>query len=197
MSMDVSIFRVKEAGSGRRSFPIASLFLGAVGARCNVKEGEGRLLKAEPQAWRQWGSSRWTNRRTDGQSDAGDHDAAVASAARVQRAAQAGCSVADLLWGFAGQVQWKNCSTRGLRHLWEMRRAQTGAAWWVGKDREWGTRGPHELEEQVGLDEDVSGEGQRSWGALGGAWVVEGPWVPGLQEIQGCKTNDPASLVLI
>lgn len=53
MSMDVSIFRVKEAGSGGRSFPIASLFLGAVGARCNVKEGEGRLLKAEPQAWRQ------------------------------------------------------------------------------------------------------------------------------------------------
>jgi len=41
----------------------------------------------------------------------------VALAARVQSAAQAGCSAADLLWGFVGQVQWKNCSTRGLASM--------------------------------------------------------------------------------
>lgn len=38
-------------------------------------------------------------------------------AARVQTTAQAGCSATDLLWGFVGHVQWKNCSTRGLASM--------------------------------------------------------------------------------
>ena len=53
MRVDVSMFRVKEAGSSRGSFLTASFFLGRVGARCSVREGEEKLLKDEPQAWRQ------------------------------------------------------------------------------------------------------------------------------------------------
>ena len=53
MRLDVSMFRVKEAGSSRGSFLTALFSLGRVAARCSVREGEERLLKAEPQAWRQ------------------------------------------------------------------------------------------------------------------------------------------------
>ena len=53
MRVYVSMFRVKEAGSSRGSFLTASFFLVRVGARCSVREGEEKLLKDEPQAWRQ------------------------------------------------------------------------------------------------------------------------------------------------
>lgn len=72
-------------------------------------------------------------------------------AARVQAAAQAGCSATDLLWGFVGHVQWKNCSTRGLASMRGSRQVQR-------KDGERGTCGTHVLEEQgragYGCDEE-------------------------------------------
>lgn len=43
----------------------------------------------------------------------------VALAARVKRAAKAGCCVSGQLLGFAGQVQWKDYRVRELRNLRE------------------------------------------------------------------------------